>query len=389
MVEERNLKVVETNKTFFTKITSTISKILIPTRIGLNGVMITLKRNSLIKAYNNYKNAISDKEGILAQKYEDNYALYLEAIDKFIMDSVYKKVKAGTATNFEKNALEKYYYIVNLKEKHYLEYKYKKQEYLLRIDYETVSNMKKTKMVDAYKEFYVEKIEKLYKGLLKNYSVELADSIHGGNNVVYDKIFKTLESYILEILPIRVEKGCEELKEDYEKYESTTIGKLDARDKITQKLVLIDISRKIFVHSFPLSIVEKCYIHLLKEIRELIVNSKQEAKRNALYKTLFEVIEDYNEKVLATKIYWSNPKERDLYKKFYAKYEKVKDKQDEKEILFLKEDIKKLNIDRKKYLNIIEAYKKELNKRGAYKRLGNAPKTYSKFVYRKGVLQKG
>ncbi len=383
MVEQRSLKVVETNKTFFTKITSTISKILIPTRIGLNGVMITLKRNSLIKAYNNYKSGTPDKEELLSQKYEDNYALYLEAIDKFIMDSVYKKVKAGTATNFEKNALEKYYYIVNLKEKHYLEYKYKKQEYLLRIDYETVSNMKKTKTVEGYKAFYVDKIEKLYKGLLKNYSVELADSIHGSNNEVYDKIFGTLENYILETLPIKVEQGHEDLKEDYEKYESTTIGKLDSRDKITQKLVLINISRKIFVHSFPLSIVEKCYIHLLKEIRELIVNSKQEAKRNALYKTLFEVIEDYNEKVLSTKIYWENPKERDAYKKFYAKYEKVKDKQAEKEILFLKEDIKKLNIDRKKYLKIIEAYKKELNKRGAYKTIGNSPKTYSKFIYNK------
>ena len=202
-MEQRSLKVVETNKTFFTKITSTISKILIPTRIGLNGVMITLKRNSLIKAYNSYKNTTEDKEELLLQKYEDNYALYLEAIDKFIMDSVYKKVKAGTATNFEKGALEKYYYIVSLKEKHYLEYKYKKQEYLLRIDYETVSSMKKSKTVDAYKNFYVEKIEKLYKGLLKNYSVELADSIHDNNEEVYDKIFSTLENYIFEIVVTR------------------------------------------------------------------------------------------------------------------------------------------------------------------------------------------
>ena len=98
-MEQRSLKVVETNKTFFTKITSTISKILIPTRIGLNGVMITIKRNSLTKSYNNYKTADKEKEDIFRQKYEDNYALYLEAIDKFIMDSVYNKVKSGTATN--------------------------------------------------------------------------------------------------------------------------------------------------------------------------------------------------------------------------------------------------------------------------------------------------
>lgn len=382
MVEERSLRVAETNKTFFTKITSTISKILIPTRIGLNGVMITIKRNSLTKAYNNYKSASKDKEELLRQKYEDSYALYLEAIDKFIMDSVYNKVKAGTATNFEKTALEKYYYIVNLKEKHYLEYKYKKQEYLLRIDYETVSTAKKTKAVESYQRFYVDKVETLYKGLLKNYSVELADSIHN-NEEVYGKIFSTLENYILEVLPIKIEQGNEDLKENYDQYENTTVGKLDARDKIMQRLILIDISRKIFVHSFPLAIVEKCYIRILKEIRELIVNSKQEVKKKTLYNTLYEVIEDYNIKVLSTKIYWENPKDRDEYKKFYEKYEQVKDKKDKKEVLFLKEEIKRLNVNRKKYENIIKEYKKELIKRGELRTIQNNIKTYAKLTYNK------
>lgn len=384
-MEQRSLRVVETNKTFFSKITSTISKILIPTRIGLNGVMITLKRNSLVKAYNNYKNAEQDKEELLSQKYEDAYALYLEIIDKYIMDSVYKKVKTGTATNFEKSALEKYYYIVNLKERSYLEYKYKKQEYLLRIDFETVNTQKKSKSTDLYKNFYIEKIESIYKGLLKNYSVELADSIHKKQDV-YDKIFGTLDNYILEVLPIKVEQGREDLKEDYEKYEHTTIGKLDARDKVIQKLILIDISRKIFVHSFPLAMVEKCYIHLLKEIRGLITTSKLENKRNTLYKALYETITDYNDKVLATKVYWENPTEREQYKKFHEKYEKVKDKQKEKEILFLKEDIKRLNVDRAKYGKVIEMHKRELLKRGALRTIKTirTDKVYSKLLYAKG-----
>lgn len=383
-MEQRSLRVVETNKTFFTKITSTISKILIPTRIGLNGVMISLKRNSLIKSYINYKNADEENEELLAKKYEDNYALYLEAIDKFIMDSVYNKVKNGTATNFEKNALEKYYYIVNLKDKQYLEYKYKKQEYLLRIDYETVSTMRKTKTVENYRDFYVSKIESLYKGLLKNYSVQLADSIHDNSEEVYDKIFATLENYILEVLPIKIEqKGNEDLKEDYEKYEHTTVGKLDTRDKIIQKLVLINISRKIFVHSFPLAMVERCYIHILKEVRTAILEAKLVNKRDQLYGTLFEVIEDYNEKVLATKIYWESPKEREKYKEFYKKYEKVKDKQEEKEILFLKSDIEKLNINRRKYAKIIKMHRKELEKRGSIRTIGSKIKTYERLTYNK------
>ena len=59
-MEQRSLRVVETDKTFFSKLSSTISKILIPTRVGLNGVMISIKRNSLIKAYNNYLESWSD-----------------------------------------------------------------------------------------------------------------------------------------------------------------------------------------------------------------------------------------------------------------------------------------------------------------------------------------
>ena len=56
----------------------------------------------------------SNKESVNVVTSFQAQAEYLEAIDKFIMDSVYNKVKAGTATNFEKGALEKYYYIVIL-----------------------------------------------------------------------------------------------------------------------------------------------------------------------------------------------------------------------------------------------------------------------------------
>ena len=196
-MEQRSLRVVETNKTFFAKISSTISKILIPTRVGLNSIMITIKRNSMIKAYNNYLN---DNREENAKKYEDSYALYLEAIDKYIMDSLYKKVKNNTATNFEKEAISKYYLVVSLKDKNYLEYKYRKQEYLLRIDYETVSTLKNDKIVNKYKKFYIEKMDSLYKGILKNYSIGIADNVHTKGDEIYNKIFNTLENYIMEIL---------------------------------------------------------------------------------------------------------------------------------------------------------------------------------------------
>ncbi len=379
-MEQRSLRVVETNKTFFAKISSTISKILIPTRVGLNSIMITIKRNSMIKAYNNYLN---DNREENAKKYEDSYALYLEAIDKYIMDSLYKKVKNNTATNFEKEAISKYYLVVSLKDKNYLEYKYRKQEYLLRIDYETVSTLKNDKIVNKYKKFYIEKMDALYKGILKNYSIVIADNVHTKGDEIYNKIFNTLENYIMEILPIKIEQGDELAKEEYEKYLHTTVGKLDERDKIMQKVVLLGVSRKIFIHSLPLAATEKCYIQILKQARELIVNSKNEIKREKAYETLCDVIEDYNVKILSTKVYWDRPEERQEYKKFWEKYEKVKDNPDKKQILFLKNDIKKLNVNRKKYEKIINLHKQKLLKMGALKTIGTSIKTYKKMIYNK------
>ena len=146
-MEQRSLRVLDTNKTFFSKITNTITKILIPTKVSINGMMISIKRNNLIKSYSNYTLAVEendiDKKESMLKKYEEAYSLYLEAIDKYIMDSVYKKVKNGTASEFEKNALSKYYMVVSLKQNQYLEYKYRKQEYLIRIDYESVVNFNK------------------------------------------------------------------------------------------------------------------------------------------------------------------------------------------------------------------------------------------------------
>ena len=53
---ERSLKVLDTNKTFFGKLSNTLSKLLVPTRIGINGLVITLKRNNLLKTYEAYIN---------------------------------------------------------------------------------------------------------------------------------------------------------------------------------------------------------------------------------------------------------------------------------------------------------------------------------------------
>ena len=118
------------------------------------------------------------------------------------MDSIYKKVRNGNASTFEQEALSSYYIITNLKDKQYLEYKYKKQKYLMELDYESVKESAKEKSLQRFNNFYIEKMDVLYKGVLKNYSVQLADNVKTSASdkiEIYDKVFDTVEEYILNI----------------------------------------------------------------------------------------------------------------------------------------------------------------------------------------------
>lgn len=387
-MEQRSLRVLESNKTFFSKITNTLTKLLVPTKVSINNIMITIKRNSLIKNYYAYKMANekdeTKKKESLSKKFEDSYILYLEAIDKYIIESVYKKVKNNTATNFERNALSKYYMVVSLKEKQYIEYKYKKQEYLLRIDYETVNNLNKKETIEKYETIYVTKMDSLYKGLLKNFSVQLADTISSkleDPDKIYNKIFNSLETYISEILPIKLKKTKGEeyrnIITEYEKYEDIIIGKLDERDKIKKKMIILGISRFLFTHSLPLIAAEQCYEKIIQETRKTILEETVEIKREKTFDMLIELIEDYNIRLLSTKVYWESSQKRNEYKSFWDKYNKIKEtkepeeeKQKQKQILFLKYDFKKL--DDKKDKKIKNIFKEKLVKLGAMKNFKNS-----------------
>ena len=52
-MEERSLRITGTSTNFFNKLTNTLTKILIPTKISINGMLISMKRNNLIKAFAN------------------------------------------------------------------------------------------------------------------------------------------------------------------------------------------------------------------------------------------------------------------------------------------------------------------------------------------------
>lgn len=386
-MEEKSLRITGANTSFLNKITKTITKMLIPTRIGINGMLITIKRNNLIKAFENYEkdNEKYNKEE-LEKKYDEAYTVYLETLDKYVMDSIYKKVKNNTATEFEKDALSRYYEVTSLKEKEYMDYKYRKQKYLLELDKENVDMLDKEKVQEKYNKFYINKMDTLYKGILKNYSIKLADTTNIYDSTkewIYVKIFYTLEEYIKNILTLKMDIGqkgeFKDIVDDYEKFESYTVGKLDTKDNIEKNMILLGISRKLFTHSIPLIVAEQCYEKLLKDARVLVQDTKMAAKREKAYSMLINLIEDYNVKLLSTKVYWENMKERDNYKKYWDKYKEISKLKDvdfveyirKKEILFIKNDIKNIKNTKVDYSKLITYYKRKLVDYGVLKELKN------------------
>ena len=72
-MEERSLRVLPAETTFFNKISNTLTKLLIPTKISLNGVMINIKRNSTLKNYENYKEAQQSEDVDKKESYAKRY----------------------------------------------------------------------------------------------------------------------------------------------------------------------------------------------------------------------------------------------------------------------------------------------------------------------------
>lgn len=396
-MEERSLRITGTDTGFFNKLTKTLTKMLIPTRIGINGMLVTVKRNAMLKNYENFaKENENYNNDELEKKFEEAYTVYLESLDKHIMDSIYKKVKNGTASDFEKDALSKYYEVTSLKEKDYIDYKYRKQKYLIDLDWQGINVNAKEKVKQKYISFYVYKMDGLYKSILKNYSIKLADTTNVYDSTkewIYTKIFYTLEEYIQKILSLKIENYSDEfegIKEEYERFQSFTVGKLDTRDNIEKNMVLLGISRKLFTHSIPLIVAEQCYEKLLKDARILVQDTKIANKREKAYGMLINLIEDYNVKLLSTKVFWQDLSKRDEYKKFWDKYQKISKLKEtdfieyvkQKEILFIKDDLKKIHENDCKvdYSKLETYYKRKLLDYGQIVELRNECKSYGKYV---------
>ena len=274
----------------------------------------------------------------------------------------------------------------------YTEFKYRKQIYLLGLDYDNIESHGKPQAIERYRNFYGSEMETLYKGLLKHYSIKLSDNLTAGDrDTVYNKIFNTLADYVENILPIKMQEDGEKYKEvveEYNNFDKFTIGKLDQNDVIEKNLILIGISRKLFTHSLPLVVAESCYIKLLKDARNLIVDTKILRKKEKAYSLLINIIEEYNLRVLLTKIYWDKPDQREEYKEFSKKYREVEklsiiNKEEylrQKQILFLKADLKKVYQNENRYYKIIKFYKDKLVELGAMRKLKNGCISYGYYI---------
>ena len=381
---EKSLRIYDTKKTFFSKLSSTFSKILTPTKTGINNLLISIKRTGVLKSYNQCNECKDDsKKEALESKYEEAYSLYLDSIDQLVIDTIYKRVKVDAASEFEKDELSKYYNVIRLKENDEFEYKLRKQKYLLELDYNNVLESKKHKTISNYEEFYMCEMEKISKRLLKHYSMKLTERLTPAQkDEMYDKIFDTLEDYITNVLPLRKLTDVELIKQ-CSLFETYEVGKLDQVDMLDKRMILLGISRKLFVHSIPLVTAEKCYVKLMKDVRNLIVDTKIPRKRENAYQLLLRLFEQYNNKLLAVKIYWDKPEQKSEYMKFAekckalqtAREQGMKDYDIKKQILYIREDMKMLEKYNDKYYRILQFYRNRLVNLGDMRAVKNSCRT--------------
>ena len=120
---------------------------------------------------------------------------------------------------------------------------------------------------------------------------------------------------------------------------------------------------------------------MIKDTRKLLLKSEGKARKERTFELLIELIEDYNIRLLSTKVYWDKPQEREEYKEFWNKYNQIKQIENkeeslkQKQILFLKKDVKKLSQSKKDYSKIIKEIKQKLVELGAMRQIKNSYRT--------------
>lgn len=270
----RSLVTYKPNNSAFTKINKFFSKILPKQKNNLNSIYISIKRNNIIKKYNLILN---NQNGI--DRFEEAYNLYIEALNDYIMNKIYKKVKLEIANDEEKNILSNYYYILKLKEEKYEEYSIRKQKYLLMLDYK---NTKEEKIFDAYNKVYLNKVKEIYNKLLE---------IYDKNNET-EKILTTLEEYVedysIEELILETNLGKKYIKQMVDYNENDIIKKIQKEE------ILLDISKTCFKDIISEETNNNIYKKIIGDLNNWLNQNLNDKNFKEVYNLLLEIIRKYN-----------------------------------------------------------------------------------------------
>ena len=322
----KSLEIYKPDNSTNVKFSRLFSKILPRQKDNINSIFISIKRNDVVKKYNAFlKNSDSKKQ----DKFNNSYNIYIDTINEYIMNKVYKRVKYGIATDYEKSILSNYYYILKLKDNKYDEYKYRKQKYLLRLDY---YNVEEEKQFDDYKIMYEEKIIDIYNNLLKLYEKNAKDRSYINN------ILKTADEYCSDSTITHI---SDVIVKRYMKLKHNK--KDDMLYNIRKNVMLFEITNRAFHNVVSAKTLGYIYIGLIKEINFWLNNNINNERFEEVYAFLLEIIKKYNPKdsdpVQLEKKYIS--KEPDKYnelKQYIEKKDKSKKNKIKKESKSNKEE---------------------------------------------------
>jgi len=354
MAEQVQLKLIKrTEDGFLGKAISNINKAVYSSGSNLYTLLISAKRNSVLKHFANYKTVMEvvdeNKRNTITVKYQKVFDGYLSTLEKYITETIYSKMQKRVSNMEEDRIMANYYEINAIKGVDHVEYKNRLQMLLLNMEWASISATKTGKFLEKYKDFYLYNMEELYKASMRHATVLLANAKDGDQDK-YDYVYNLIENYIKNIVPMLPEtEERTSVIENYKKHVITldSFAKKEYND-LRRKLSLLGFGKTLFVYSLPTIAAEQCYIEIIKDARKYLANYFTEADKFEAYQVLLDAIEEYNDNILVKKSYWNNPLEEEDYKKFNAKWSELKklaridydDFKKQREVLFVKNDLK-------------------------------------------------
>ena len=217
-MQELGMKVYKGDKNFFWKFKSIFLKGVSSNNNEINSLKINIRRKQIEKVYSVYLKKQNDKN---FKEFEYEYLLYIDSLDKYIINKIYKKAQNRETNEYEKKLLENYYMIITIKEKDYDEYKYKKEIYLLGEDYKGLKN--NNRLNDIYEKIYFSKVIELYNKLFDYYINKI--NLENDSNNSLEKVKFYLNEFEQKVFNYTDEEMQKKIRELIKRVKIETIFK--------------------------------------------------------------------------------------------------------------------------------------------------------------------